>query len=190
MINTTLTSNKEDPIIKAVREKLSERLKTGFIELIPQEAFNTMTDLAIDEFVNGPKNERFIIDRVYLSVDDERNTTGSAGYVQIKKPNDKYNPVSDSKTLPGMIYLELVKLAKENISKAVNEDKRFTSMYDVNVGNQVVPILNTIVKDNAAAFMQALMNNVVHFTLNSAINSLRNSQNMSTYIPPPPPGNF
>lgn len=48
----------------------------------------------------------------------------------------------------------------------------------------------SIVNGNAAAFMQALMNNVVQFSVGAAINSLRSSQGMGSYVPPPPVTRF
>ena len=174
----------DDPVMVAIREKLSQKVKTGFLELIPQEMFDNMADLAIDEFINGPRSKRFNKVRTFLQVDDERNKTGSAGYFIIEEPVKDYNAVSDSSTLPGIIYLEIVKMAKENITKIFKEDPRFIAKYDSEVGDNIVPIINEIVGNNTEAFIRSLMTNIVNFTMVQAINQLRNSENMNSYIPP------
>lgn len=182
-INTSLNPTPEDPIMAAIREKLSEKLKTGFVELIPKEVFDKMTDLAIDDFVNGSKSERLIREPVWMDASNPNNPTGKSGHFDVFKPNPKYNVVMDKNTLPGMIYLEIVKLAKENISKAVNEDPQFKETYDQNVGHMIAPVIAKIVEDNAAAFTRGLMANIVNFTMISAVNGLRNSNGMGNYIP-------
>ena len=182
-INPTNVPMYEDPVMSAVREKLSVKLRTGFVELIPQEVFDNMTTMAIDEFVNGPRSKRFKQTSNYLNADDHRNTTGKAGYVIFEHPIEGYNPVSDPSTLPGMIYLEIVKLAKENIAKAISEDPKFASNYDNEVGNMVIPVIQDIVGNNTEAFVRSLMSNVVNYTMVNAVNALRSSQGMGNYIP-------
>lgn len=186
-ISTNLPNNTgvfDDPVMASIREKLSSRLKVGFIELIPEEIFTKMTDLAIDDFVNGPRNKRFKIESIWMGSDNPLNTTGKANYVKVETPTNDYNPVSDPTTLPGMIYLELVALAKVSISKTIKEDPRFKETYDQNISSTIIPILDEIVSNNTEAFVRSLMSNIVNFTMSSAINNLRNTQGMGNYIPP------
>ncbi len=191
MSSTALSStDMKDPVLSAIREKLSERLKTGFIELIPQETFDKMTDLAIDEFVNGAQHKRFKKASGYLDKDHPNNNTGVTGHVEYMVPIVDYSPVNDSSTLPGMIYLELVKLAKDSIADTLSKDERFNSKYDADLSMCIIPILNKIVSDNAPVFMQALMNNVVQYSVAQSINNLRSSQGMGGYTPPVTPGRF
>lgn len=182
---TGLTTGEQDPIMAAVREKLSERLKTGFIELIPQEIFDKMTDMAIDEFVNGPRNKRFKMSSEYMDSNDPRNTTGKYGYVTIEVPVADYSPISDPKTLPGMIYLELVERAKKSVSEALNSDERFQDKYNVDLQQNITPILNDIIRDNAPVFMAGLVQQLVQHTLGHAINSMRNGSGYQSYVPNP-----
>lgn len=188
-INTTLNPTIEDPIMVAIREKLSAKLKTGFVELIPKEVFDKMTDLAIDEFVHGSKLKRYVRVSEWMDITNPNNPTGKSGHIDVFKPDPKYNVVMDGNTLPGMIYLEIVKLAKENISKTINEDPQFKETYDQNVGHMIAPVISKIVEDNAAAFTRGLMTNIVNYTMMSAVNSMRQSNGMGNYIPtiPVPP---
>ena len=187
-MSNVITTGGMSAVQEALKEKLSERLKVGFIELIPQEAFDAMTDAAIDEFLHGPRSKRFKSESVYMSKDDERNTTGQNGYVWVEKPfvDEKYNVFADPNTLPGMIYLELVAKVKENLKGIIDGDSRFSQQYDANSGDYVMPIINQIVGDNAVAFIQALMRNVVGYSVAAAINGIRNENGMGGYVPPPP----
>jgi hypothetical protein len=85
-----------------------------------------------------------------------------------------------------MIYLELVANAKANVKEIINKDPRFTQQYDANSGDYVTPIIDQIVGDNAVAFVQALMRNVVGYSIASAIQGIRNDNGMGGYVPPPP----
>ncbi len=188
MTGTALTGTTAADLQNLLRDRLQAKIKHSFVELIPEELFSGMLDAAMDEFLNGPRSKRFKQDSVYLSADDARNTTGKSGYVSIEVPfvDDKYNVFADPNTLPGMIYLELVALAKANVKEVINKDPRFTQQYDANSGDYIMPIVNQIVGDNAVAFVQALMRNVVGYSIGAAINGIRNENGMGSYVPPPP----
>ena len=188
MTSTAITGTTAADLQNLLRDRLQAKIKTSFIELIPEELFNGMLDAAMDEFLNGPRSKRFRADSVYMSADDERNTTGKSGYVTIEKPfiDDKYNVYADPNTLPGMIYLELVATAKANVKEIIGKDPRFTQQYDPNAGDYITPIIEQIIGDNAAAFIQALMRNVVGYSIASAVQSIRNENGMGGYVPPPP----
>ena len=188
MTSTAITGTTAADLQNLLRDRLQARIKTSFVELIPEELFNGMLDAAMDEFLNGPRSKRFKSESVYMTKDDARNTTGTAGYVTIEKPfvDDKYNVYADPNTLPGMIYLELVAQAKANVKEVINKDPRFSQQFDPNSGDYVMPIINQIVGDNAVAFIQALMRNVVGYSVAAAINGIRNENGMGGYVPPPP----
>jgi hypothetical protein len=172
----------------AIRDKLADKIKTGFVELIPQEAFNGLLDAAVDEFLRGPRKHRFRTQHQYLSKDDARNTTGEPGYCTFEEPftDPNYNVFADKNTLPGMIYLELVAIAQKAVPEGIAKDERFQQTWDADVQTMVVPILDKIVQDNAQAFMRAMIGGIVQHTMVQSINNMRNGNNMAPYCPPPP----
>ena len=188
MTSTAILGGDSSALQTLLRDRLQEKIKTSFVDLIPEELFNGMLDAATDEFLNGPRSKRFKTDHQYLSAEDARNTTGKSGYVTFEKPcvDDKYNVYSDTNTLPGMVYAEIVAMAKAKVTDLVTNDERFQQHWDVNTGNTVVPIIDKIVGDNAQAFMRAMMSQVVGWSVSQAINQMRNGNNMGSYVPPPP----
>jgi hypothetical protein len=172
----------------AIRDKLADKIKTGFVELIPQEAFNGLLDAAVDEFLRGPRKHRSRTQHQYLSKDDARNTTGEPGYCTFEEPftDPNYNVFADKNTLPGMIYLELVAIAQKAVPEGIAKDERFQQTWDADVQTMVVPILDKIVQDNAQAFMRAMIGGIVQHTMVQSINNMRNGNNMAPYCPPPP----
>lgn len=173
-----------------IQKRVTDSIRGNFAELIPDEAFAQMVASATDEFLNGARHHRFTIREVYLNASDPRNTTGKAGYARVEEPkeNSTYSAVADPSTLPGMIYLELVKLATAGIKEILEKDERFKIQYDPDTGTQYIEIVNKIVGDNAAAFMRALMSNIVQWNVMQSVNSMRQSNGMPNYIPSVPPG--
>ena len=171
-----------------LRDRLQAKIKTSFVELIPEELFNGMVDAATDEFLKGPRSKRFKTEHQYLSASDERNTTGRSGYVTFETPytDEKYNVYADPNTLPGMIYAQLVAIAKDNLKAMLANDPMFKEEWDANAQQMVMPIVNQIVGDNALAFMRALMGNVVSSAMTGTMNAIRNDNGMGVYMPPPP----
>jgi hypothetical protein len=188
MTSTTISGNDSSALQNLLRDRLQEKIKSSFIELIPEQLFNGMLDAATDEFLNGPRSKRFKTDHQYLSADDARNPTGKSGYVSFEKPtvDEKYNVYADTNTLPGMVYAEIVAMAKAKITELVAGDERFQQHWDCNTSNTVVPIIDKIVGDNAQAFMRAMMSQVVGWSVSQAINQMRSGNNMNSYVPPPP----
>ena len=186
MSNVPSTTTASD-LQNLLRDRLQAKIKTSFVELIPEELFNGMLDAAMDEFLNGPRSKRFRSESVYITKDDPRNTTGSAGYVTIEKPcvDEKYNVYADTNTLPGMVYAQLVVMAKDNLKTMLANDPRFKEEWDVNAQQIVMPIVNQIIGDNALAFMRALMGSVVSAAMMSTVNAIRNDNGMGGYMPPP-----
>ena len=171
-----------------LRERLQDKIKASFIELIPEELFNGMLDSAVDEFLHGPRRHRFRSRHEWLPADDVRNTTGKSGYCSFEEPfvDEKYNVYADPNTLPGMVYAELVGTAKSRVAEAVKAHPGLQQQPDADTGNLIVPIVSQIVGDNAAAFMRALMTGVVSWTVSQAVNNMRAGVNMPGYVPPPP----
>jgi hypothetical protein len=188
MTGTTISGNDSSALQNLLRDRLQEKIKSSFIELIPEQLFNGMLDAATDEFLHGPRSKRFKTETQYLGRDDERNTTGQAGYASFEKPciDEKYNVYADTNTLPGMVYAEIVAMAKAKVTELVAGDERFQQHWDCNTGNTVVPIIDKIVGDNAQAFMRAMMSQVVGWSVSQAINQMRSGNNMGSYVPPPP----
>lgn len=188
-VSTSLTNTPAEPSLHDImRVKLSERIKSGFMDLIPEETFNQMIDAAVDDFINGPRHKRFRSESVYVTGDDYRNTTGKACYIMVETaiPKNEYNRVRDNSTLPGMIYEEIVKMAKDAIGKAVSEDSRLQQVYNNDIGAMVTPVIEQIITDNAAAFMRGLVNNIVQYTVGSSVNQMRQGNGMNNYVPPAP----
>jgi hypothetical protein len=188
MTGTALTGTTAADLQNLLRDRLQAKIKHSFVELIPEELFTGMLDAAMDEFLNGPRSKRFKQSHQYLPASDERNTTGKAGYVYFEEPfvDEKYNVFADANTLPGMIYLELVAQAKANVKQVISNDPRFTQQYDPNTGDYITPIIEKVVGDNAVAFVQALMRNVVGYSVAASINNMRSDNGMGGYVPPPP----
>ena len=188
MTSTAITGTTAADLQNLLRDRLQAKIKHSFVELIPEELFNGMLDAAMDEFLHGPRSKRFKTTHEYLSANDERNTTGRSGYCTFETPyvDDKYNVYADPNTLPGMIYLELVASAKANVKEIISKDPRFVQQYDANSGDYITPIIEKIIGDNATAFIQALMRNVVGYSIASAIQGIRNDNGMGSYVPPPP----
>ena len=177
-----------------LRERLQAKIKTSFVELIPEELFDGMVDAATDEFLKGPRSKRFQQGHEWLRAEDPRNTTGKDGYCTFEKPiiDEKYNVYADTNTLPGMIYAELVARAREGLREALNADERFQQKWDPATQQMFLPIINQIVGDNAQAFMRALMGGILNSAMCNTINAIRSENQMpGGYMPPPitvPPG--
>ena len=86
-----------------LQKKLSDKIKMGFIELIPEEQFDKMIVAAMDALTNGPRHKRF----------NNKSVWRNNGYVSEEVPieNNKYNVLEDPDTIPGMVYAELKKSA-------------------------------------------------------------------------------
>jgi hypothetical protein len=127
--------------------KLADRIKTGFVDLLPAEAFDKMVEGALDEFLNGPRHKRFNKRRDWRANGGEN---GKGGYVEYEEPieNNKYSPAEDSNTLPGMIYVELKLMASEMIKDSLNGDERFKELSNTRnaMGGLILQSVETMVK--------------------------------------------
>ena len=177
-----------------LRDRLQEKIRASFVDLIPEEAFNSMVDAATEEFLKGPRRYRFKTSHEWLPASDPRNTSGSSGYQTIEVPHtdEKYNVYADVNTLPGMIYAELVTKAREGLKEVIANDPRFQQTWDPSSGQMLLPIINQIVGDNAQAFMRALMGGILSSAMCNTINAIRTENQMpGSYVAPMitvPPG--
>lgn len=167
-------------IQEVFRQRLQETIQENFIKLIPEEMFKQMLDKATDEFIHGPRNKRYNTSNVWMSASDPRNPTGVDGHVSFETPikDCTYNPHNDPSTLPGMIFLELQQLARKQVSELVATDPQFAvSEEKVNgstYSSMVVNCMKDVVKDNAAVFMQSLIQRIIMQASFEIINNLRN----------------
>ena len=156
--------------------KLADRIKTGFVDLLPAEAFDKMVEGALDEFLNGPRHKRFNKRRDWKSTGGEN---GKGGYVELEEPieNNKYSPAEDSNTLPGMIHLELKQMAAGMIKESLSGDSRFMALSNTQsmIGDYILQSVETMVKDNANEFMMALVGRIVNNAFMATMNSLRSN---------------
>ena len=187
MTSTAITGTTAADLQNLLRDRLQAKIKHSFVELIPEELFNGMLDAAMDEFLHGPRSKRFKTTHEYLSANDERNTTGRSGYCTFETPyvDDKYNVYADPNTLPGMVYAQLVTMAKDNLKAMLANDPRFKEEWNMDTQQMVMPIINEIIGDNAQAFMRALMGGIVGAAMISTVNAIRNDNGMGSYCPPP-----
>ena len=107
-MNSTVAYSDKDPVMVAVQAKLAEKIKLGFVELIPNEVFDKMTSTAIDEFINGPFEKRYVKRSEFISKggkirDDvtgiHKTAEESGTYITITIiDSNKYNPDNDPAT--------------------------------------------------------------------------------------------
>jgi hypothetical protein len=158
-----------------LRKKLSDQIKSGFVNLIPDEAFEKMIGAAMDDFMHGPRNKRFKMTTEWLEEDDPRNTLGRTGNVQVETPfvDPTYDVMRDPNTLPGMIMAELHALAKADLIKTISQDPIFQQKYVD--GQYVTDALKGIVTDNPGPFMEALVGGIISRSMMNFMNEMRNS---------------
>ena len=85
-----------------LQQRISDKIKSGFIEMMPDAMFDEMTTRAMDELINGPTKKRF----------EKKSVYQGNGYKEVVVPIEGYNPLQDASTIPGMIYAELHARAK------------------------------------------------------------------------------
>lgn len=127
------------------KQRISENLKSQFMELLPPELLDELTKAAWDEFINGSPQKRH---------------------------NRDYNPFNDTDTLKGMIMMQLRDQTKDKI-KEVFSKPEWQSRWDSNSGSCVIEAVDEIVGKNADAFVQALFKQVVGGFMQNAINNFR-----------------
>lgn len=174
----------EELMMDHLKTKLSEKFKSSIIDLVPEELFNKMMDLATDEFVNGPRSERFTKCNKYWNSTDTDNPKPGVNWtesVEVPNPHSKYNPVNDKKTLPGMIYLILVDKAKKDLLEYITTSEQFQQKWEGD--KYIMPIVETILKGNADVFMRELVRNIMTQTMMNTINGLRSNNGMPSYVP-------
>ena len=60
MTSTAITGASASDLQSLLRDRLQAKIKTSFVELIPEELFNAMLDSATDEFLHGPRSKRHV----------------------------------------------------------------------------------------------------------------------------------
>lgn len=156
-----------------LQKRISERIRSNFVELLPQEAFDKMVDVAMDEFIHGPRAKRFFHEATYP--DGFNNPP-----VMVEKPRapDRdgklYNPVDDPDTLPGMIMAELRKTGREKLA-TIMQGPEFQVIWNgsEDVASETV---KQMIGANAQMFVQAMFSGIVGRAVMEMGNNIRNGR--------------
>lgn len=150
------------------KQKISDNLRESFMSMLPEEILSGLIDQALDEFINGPLVKRFETKSEWIN--------GCYQIVTTQVPNSKYCAYNDSETLKGMIWQEIQKIGKDLINKEFAKPE-WQQKWDANSGvsEQVVPIVEEIIKGNAEVFMAGLIRNIISGAMLSTISTIRNN---------------
>jgi len=138
--------NNQLSVQETFKQRISGNLQNQFMDLMPPELLDELTDAAWDEFINGSPQKRH---------------------------NRNYNPFQDPDTVKGMIMAEMREQTKQKI-KEVFARPEWQNRWDSNSGSCVIEAVDEIVGNNADAFVQALFKQVVGGFMQNAIGNFRN----------------
>jgi len=161
---------------KILQSKISEKIRASFIEFLPQETFDTMVESALEEFINGPRSERFFWETIYV----DKTLDCPTGNKRIEKPRQyrhgdkQYDPAQDLNTLSGMITAEFKRQAQERMKDFFNSPE----MLCIWTGKQYAAstAVKEMVKDNSDLFVQELFSqsmSTIMANIRNNINSIR-----------------
>lgn len=128
------------------KQRISGNLQNQFMELMPTELLDELTDAAWDEFINGSPQKRH---------------------------NRDYNPFQDPDTVKGMIMVEMREQTKQKI-KEVFTRPEWQSRWDCNSNSYVTEAIDEIVANNVDMFVQAMFKQVVSSFMQNSIANFRN----------------
>ena len=147
-----------------LQQRISEKIKSGFIEMIPDAMFDEMVTKAMDELVNGPTKNRFVKKSVYQG----------NGYKEVMVPIEGYNPLQDISTIPGMIYAELHSRAKAAVI-ATFAKPEYSNIYSQGgLQDTIESGIAKIVTENADTFMKSLVSGIIRSAMANTMGALRN----------------
>ena len=195
---TTLVNNQaleQSAVYISLQQKVFDKLRKDFVELLPEEQLTTLTNGCLDEFLNGPRAYRYAMEHTWLEASDARNPTGKSGsyFVQVERPVPQkegrpYIVTEDPATLPGMLTYMLRQIAQvkcvEQLGLAFGKDGK-TIDYNNSLslpGGQIdfPKELNTAVKDwldaNVNTLISGLFGTIIHNAMNGALMNIRNGQ--------------
>lgn len=153
-----------------LQKKLSDKIKMGFIELIPEEQFDKMIVAAMDALTNGPRHKRF----------NNKSVWRNNGYVSEEVPieNNTYSVLADPDTIPGMVYAELKKSATNAVLE-LTKTEEYQGNWSVVNGMAIKGIVDGVfrdaIKDNASVFVEALIGNVIQTAMLNVFTTMRNN---------------
>lgn len=163
-----------------LQQRLSEKIKSGFIELIPEEQFDKMIAAAMEDLQLGPRRHRYKREYVYMEKNDPRNDMGYAGRVEteVEYIDEKYNVLHDINTIPGMIYASLHKSATEAINQTLNTPE-YQGIFknDGSGGKEIIDgALSKIIGDNVDLFVKKMFGGIISAAMHETLMVIRNSQ--------------
>lgn len=146
-----------------LQQRISEKIKSGFIEMVPDAMFDEMVTRAMDELVNGPTKKRF----------EKRSVYQGGGYVDKLVPIEGYNPLQDITTIPGMIYAELHARAKAAVIATFAKPEYSNTYNPDGLQDTIESGIAKIVTDNADVFMKSLVSGIIRSAMANTIGTLR-----------------
>ena len=120
-------------IQETFKQRISENLRSQFMELIPSEMLDQLTASALDEFLNGSPNKRH---------------------------NRDYNPSNDPDTLKGMIMTELKSHGREQILEVLQRPE-WKGVWNPDTSGMVSTAVSEIITANADVFVQSLFKTII-----------------------------
>lgn len=152
-----------------LQEKISDRIRSSFIDMIPQEEFDKMVAAALDEFINGPEAKRF----------DWKYPPGKYDGPRIKVPKSydlgqaPYNPINDPSTFSGMIMQELKEQGKKTLLDILSKEP-FMGIWS-NRGQEASTIVKQAIGENVNIFVEKLFGNLVQNAMMQMQQAIQNN---------------
>ena len=165
MTNTTLSTDTDYTSI--LQKRLSDKIKSNFIELIPEEQFDEMVKNAMDELVNGPKNKRF----------ENKSVWDGNRYVNRPEPIFGYNVLLDNSTIPGMIYAELHSKAKKAVIEIMARPEYSNAHSTEGFQDAIETGIAKVVTENPDVFMKSLISGIIRSAMANTLQALRSGNN-------------
>jgi hypothetical protein len=138
-----------------LQQRISDKIKANFIEMIPEEQFDTMMAKAMDALMNGSPVDR------------------SRGH---------YNILLDINTVPGMIYADLHKRAKDAVVVVMARPEYSDTFGNQEMQNHIETGIAKVVTENADTFMKTLVAGIIRSAMQQTVSTLRNGNNgLSVY---------
>lgn len=138
-----------------LKDRITDKLRTDFINLLSPEEIGALYDTAIDEFVNGPRSKRFQF--------------GNGNF-----PNPEFNVFKCEGTLPYMIMQEITKMASETLKIAI-EQGPLKKDWNAEVGKHVNTQLQKMVEEKGAGLMSMMFANYLGDVMSLALSRFQNN---------------
>lgn len=145
---------------KSIQDKISEKIRSSFVDLIPQETFDKLVSTALDEFINGPRHKRF---KTVSDWSGKKETV-----------DENYNVLNDPNTLGGMIMEALYKQGKEHLVNYL-QSEAFKTTWS-NGEYNACQLVKDAIGENSQAFVTALFSNLIQQAFMTTVNNMNNIQ--------------